>query len=932
VRLLAATAAPDEQLEIAFAHRTVDLPAIAGDDLGVDPGLRQRALDRGGAVEELLGRDHPDRGVEPVGITGFGEQRLGLFDIKRIARVGQQAEGAGIDRALLLDAEEGHDRAVDAVIVDQVPQRLAHLGVGVFLVLHRRGEVVEPGRGHGLDGDVLVGLKRLQVRRGEREAHVDVALLEPQPLRLAFGEVAHQYARHRGGVFPELLVAGQDDVFVGLPAGQLEGAGAGGIVGEPGLTPVAVLLVLLDHLAVEDRAAPGLGEIHHDQLGVVLLRQGEDEGLVVLGDEVGVDVLGDEAARFQRRGLREVQRQQPLEAVFHVMRGDRIARGEDGVVAQGEGDGHVVVGDLPALREPRLEHAGLGVELDQCVVDVVQDLDGLASRDGRRVHGQDVVHVERHDQLILGRFGQHGAGPGHQHRHRGACKQMSHVSSLRFRDIPVRAASGHAVVLDVVEIDVLAQTGTVGQVDIAVRIHRIGQRFQVVEPVVVFEERVQQAALVPAAIAHRGHHLQVHGGVAVDLAVHAKGFGHVQGLERGGDAAHVVDAGAQDVAGPGLDPFGALPVLAGGAFGPEHWNVELVGEPLVGRHRLLIHRLFDPVEAELFQPAAQLECVGARIPVEGVDHQADIRPHRLAHRGAGLEVHLHIWRPAHRRHPGVQLDALVAARHELFGKAAVILRRGQPALDLVATHGRTVGQHLVAIAADQLVDRLAQRATGQIPKRAIDHRQRAVGQLRRRAALPVGQILPQPLAVAVILTDEHLADVFVEHMRAHHLRRGKAVALVAVLGADRQDALIHLVFGARMGMAGAVGMASRLVPEHPRGDVGDDHVLVLPCRKRRGGCGPSILYDKLYYRLFGAVNTGFRMHRANSTGHGAGRRAALSGSFQICVTERRAVPRVQDRFSRHGGPDRRAASRPHPCRGDRRRAAGGHRQGRFRAG
>ena len=63
------------------------------------------------------------------------------------------------------------------------------------------------------------------------------------------------------------------------------------------------------------------------------------------------------------------------------------------------------------------------------------------------------------------------------------------------------------------------------QVHEPVRIHRIGQRIQVVEAVVVLEERVQQPALVPAAVLRDRGDDQVRRAVAMHLAVHAEALG-----------------------------------------------------------------------------------------------------------------------------------------------------------------------------------------------------------------------------------------------------------------------------------------------------------------------------------------------------------------------------------------------------------------------
>ncbi len=209
--------------------------------------------------------------------------------------------------------------------------------------------------------------------------------------------------------------------------------------------------------------------------------------------------------------------------------------------------------------------------------------------------------------------------------------------------------------------------------------------------------------------------------------------------------------------------------------------------------------------------------------MESVDHQANIGSNRLAHGGAGLEVHLHIRRPADGRHPGVQLDALVTAFHQRFGKTTVIFRRRQPAFQLVTAHDGAIGQHLVAITADQLVYRLIERAAGKVPQGAIHHRQCAVGQLRGRSALPVGKILPQPFPVAMVLTDQDFLDEFFDDMRANDLRRREGMAFLPIFRADGQHGLFHLMRRTRMRVTGTVRVPTGRRAENTDLDVGDDH-------------------------------------------------------------------------------------------------------------
>ena len=177
-----------------------------------------------------------------------------------------------------------------------------------------------------------------------------------------------------------------------------------------------------------------------------------------------------------------------------------------------------------------------------------------------------------------------------------------------------------------------------------------------------------------------------------------------------------------------------------------------------------------------------------------------------------------------RGHPGMELDPLVAARHQLLAEAPVVLRRRQPALELVPAHDRPVGRHLVAIGPDQLVHRQVQRPAREVPQRAIDDRQRPVGQLRRTAPLPVRQLLPQLLAVERIGADQHLAHELLEHVLADDLRRREAVALVTGVGANGEDRHLDLVRRPRMRVAGGVRVPPGRGPEDPSRHFLDTHL------------------------------------------------------------------------------------------------------------
>lgn len=86
----------------------------------------------------------------------------------------------------------------------------------------------------------------------------------------------------------------------------------------------------------------------------------------------------------------------------------------------------------------------------------------------------------------------------------------------------------------------------------ALVIHRVNNAIEISRRFIVVEERMQQAALVPAAVADRPDHRQACRAVAVDFAIHAEGFRQRRDLHGRGNTAHAVSAGAQNVAGSGF--------------------------------------------------------------------------------------------------------------------------------------------------------------------------------------------------------------------------------------------------------------------------------------------------------------------------------------------------------------------------------------------
>ncbi len=162
----------------------------------------------------------------------------------------------------------------------------------------------------------------------------------------------------------------------GIVAGELVGAGAGVVAGEPRPAPVAVLLVLLDQRLV-----------HHVDLG----HHGEEDrrGLGQR-ERDGVTVDGFRRARrhhgAEQRGRALLEGEDALHAVADVLGGDLGAVVELRAAPELERVGEPVGGDGVALGEPRLEHRGIVDPAVEAVVEVEPHRHAPDVERGVRVH------------------------------------------------------------------------------------------------------------------------------------------------------------------------------------------------------------------------------------------------------------------------------------------------------------------------------------------------------------------------------------------------------------------------------------------------------------------------------------------------------------------------------------------------------------------
>ena len=222
-------------------------------------------------------------------------------------------------------------------------------------------------------------------------------------------------------------------------------------------------------------------------------------------------------------------------------------------------------------------------------------------------------------------------------------------------------------------------------------------------------------------------------------------------------------------------------------------DVELVCQPDVGRDAVLVHRLLQPVEVQLLELAPDVQRLVPAVEVERVEHELDVWADGLAHGGARLHVHLRVRGPRDGRHPGMQLDGLVAAPDAGLRELPVLVGSAQAARLLVAAHRARVGGHLVPESAQELVDRLAEMVARQVPERQVGRPDVAVEQI---AVDPLGllELRPDPLPVERVLAHQCWTDYALDEPRVC----AEEVPLRALVRDHREHGLDRLVLGPRM--------------------------------------------------------------------------------------------------------------------------------------
>ena len=165
-----------------------------------------------------------------------------------------------------------------------------------------------------------------------------------------------------------------------------------------------------------DHRADGRGQAVEEEGRRVGLVELDREGAWIDHLDHVVDVLGSEAELAEDEGRRLVELDHPLQRPDGVIGGQRIAGVKGDAVADLEGIGLAVVGDLPALGDVALQLLDVVRRVgDQPVVDVGRPLGRGELEHLGRIEGDHLVELVGHDQGVLRRL---GAQRRHEEIHR----------------------------------------------------------------------------------------------------------------------------------------------------------------------------------------------------------------------------------------------------------------------------------------------------------------------------------------------------------------------------------------------------------------------------------------------------------------------------------------------------------------------------------
>ena len=309
---------------------------------------------------------HGDGHVEPVGITGLGQELLGLFHAVGILihQLRQEILGKrGIDAAAHGGAVAVGHHVHDALPVDGIAQGLAHQ-----LVVEGLGLVVQIDGLHQVHGalqhlEVLVQLGGLG--GGQVGAQVDGPAVQVHHQSVGiFADLIGDLVQPRRGA-PVILEPLHDEILLGGPGHEPEGAGAH-------RSRVLIFIVRGDdggrHIA--------------DELQVPLC-DGNGNGLFVQG----LHTLDSRKRRYQRLLLTLRHSGAAIDGIYNILCGHCLAVVELHSLTKREGIGGSILGQRVFLRHSG-DHFAVGIGLHQSLEDVEQDLSGSC---GHRLVGVKTV-------------------------------------------------------------------------------------------------------------------------------------------------------------------------------------------------------------------------------------------------------------------------------------------------------------------------------------------------------------------------------------------------------------------------------------------------------------------------------------------------------------------------------------------------------------
>ena len=402
----------DIDVELAGAVFGQGLLAGALGDFDVDPDLPEGVLQGLRDLDPLLRRAHDDLEVETVGIAGLGQQRPGLLHVQRIGLILQLAQIGQRQERLMHRVLALQERVRHALVVGKILQRLANLRIGQDRVLLAHREIQDPATQIVVDGKVGVSGDRRDVLGAEVTGNIDVAALQQQALGRGLGDLAHDDAFHRRLTPVVVRVRLQRVALVRLPVDQRIGAGTGRVGPEPGIAPVAIDLVALHHLAVDD-VGDRRGQAVEHKGGGVFLVGGKLEGAVVQRHQRVAQIVGGEAELGQDEGRGLFHRHGAAQREFDIAGRHRVAGCEGHAGTDLEGEDFAVAGHFPTFGDVGLValREVIGVEADQRAVDVVGDVRPGKLEALLRVERGDVVDPGGDDENV-------GRGLGQRLRHR----------------------------------------------------------------------------------------------------------------------------------------------------------------------------------------------------------------------------------------------------------------------------------------------------------------------------------------------------------------------------------------------------------------------------------------------------------------------------------------------------------------------------------